>query len=102
MKNLVETTTGTISSQMILDHCGDYAGKFGTEAYNIIDSLIGGDDLSYINNQWSDIMFDKEGCVYAIYATDALTCHDADVLYVELEEDDCPAAFSAMRNKINN
>lgn len=101
MKNLFETTTGTISSQMILEHCGDYAGRFQDKAFELIDSLIN-DELSFINNQWCDIMFDRQGRVYAIFATDALTCQDAEVLYVELDEEDCPEAFAGMREKLDS
>lgn len=39
MKNLISTTTGAVSAQMILDHCGDYAGKFQDEAFAIFQEL---------------------------------------------------------------
>lgn len=100
MKTLIETTTGFLASQMILDNCGEYAGEYQDEAFEIIDSVYE-DELSFITNQWCDIMYDQNHKVYAIFATDALTCWNAEVLYVELEESDCPKAFENMRTKIN-
>ena len=100
MKNLTSTTTGTISSQMILDHAGDYAGKFQDEAFDLINEL---ETLpEFEENQWADIMFDKSGNVYAIWAEDALTCQNADAKYVQLDEVDCPNAFAEMNEKRSN
>lgn len=100
MKNLTSTTTGTISSQMILDHCGDYAGKFQDEAFDLLSKVT--DLPEFEENQWCDIMFDREGDVYAIWAEDALTCYNADAKYIQLDEEDCPEAFAGMREKIEN
>ena len=101
MKNLIETTTGAISSQMILNHCGDYDGKFSDTAFDIFESIWGAPS-SLGENQWMDIMHDKSGKVYAIWAEDALTCSNAWCYYVELDEGDCPEAFANMREKMNN
>ena len=100
MKNLTSTTTGTISSQMILDHCGDYAGKFQDEAFDLLSKVT--DLPEFEENQWCDIMFDREGDVYAIWAEDALTCYNADAKYIQLDEEDCPKAFAEMNEKRSN
>lgn len=102
MKTLIETTTGTISSQMTLDHCGDYAGKFTDEAFAIFQELWDSELNSWDGNQWMDIMFDREGNVYAIYAEDALTCQNAWCFYIQLDREDCPKAFAEMESKAVN
>jgi uncharacterized protein YuzE len=98
MKNLVETTTGTISSQMILDHCGDHAGRFIDQAYDLLSEVT--DLPEFEENAWADIMYDKQGNVYAIWAEDALTCYNAEAKYIQLDENDCPQAFKDMKLKI--
>lgn len=100
MKNLIETTTGTISSQMILDHCGDYAGKFQDTAFDLLSTVC--ELPEFEENQWCDIMFDREGNVYAIYAEDALTCQNAWCFYIQLDHEDCEKAFAEMEMKRNN
>lgn len=102
MKNLIETTTGAVSSQMILNHCGDYAGKFQDTAYEIFQKIWDAEINSWDNNKWMDIMYDRDGRVYAIWAEDALTCQNAWCYYIELDEEDCPEAFAGMREKMNN
>ena len=102
MKNLIETTTGTISSQMILDHCGDYAGKFQYEAFAIFQELWDSEINYWDGNQWMDIMFDRDGDVYAIWAEDALTCQNAWCFYIQLDREDCPKAFAEMDEKRAN
>ena len=98
MKNLFTTTTGDIASQKVLDHAGDYAGKYQQEAFDLLSELE--DVPEFEGNHWSDIMFDKEGKVYAIWAEDALTCWGADAMYVELDYNDCPEAFNEMKKKL--
>ena len=100
MKNLIETTTGTISSQMIVNHCGDYAGRFQDEAFDLLSTVT--DFPKFEENQWCDIMFDRDGDVYAIWAEDSLTCYNADAKYIQLDREDCPAAFAGMEEKMNN
>ena len=100
MKNLIETTTGFISSQMILDHCGDYAGKFQDEAFDLLSTVA--DSSEFEENQWCDIMFDRDGAVYAIWAEDALTCYNAYAKYIQLDREDCPKAFAEMDEKRAN
>ena len=97
MKNLFTTTTGDIASQMILDHAGDYAGKYQHEAFELLNQVT--DVPEFEGHHWADIMFDQTGRVYAVWAEDALTCQSADAVYVELEYDDCPSAFNDMKNK---
>ena len=100
MKQLITTTTGTLSSQMILQHCGDYAGRFIDDANDILNQLT--DIPEFSNNHWADIMYDRNGNVYAIWAEDALTCQDAECIYVEIEEVDCPEAFAGMKDQVEN
>jgi len=100
MKTLIETTTGTISSQMILDHCGDYAGKFQDTAFDLLSTVCKLPEFE--DNQWCDIMFDHDGDVYAIWAEDALTCSNADAKYIQLDREDCEAAFDGMKEKMEN
>ena len=95
MKTVITTTTGVISSNMILQHCGDYAGRFIDEAIDILSELINMPEFG--ENHWADIMHDRDGKVYAICAEDALTCQNAECIYVEIEESDCPEAFSVRR-----
>ena len=100
MKTLIETTTGTLANQMVLDHCGDYAGKFQYEAFDLLSTVT--DLPEFEENQWCDIMFDRHGNVYAIWAEDALTCFNADAMYLQLDREDCEEAFAAMEEKRAN
>jgi hypothetical protein len=100
MKTLIETRTGTISSQMILNHCGDYAGKFQDEAFDLLSKVT--DLPEFEENQWCDIMFDSDANVYAIWAEDALTCYNADAKYIQLDLEDCEKAFVEMEEKRAN
>ena len=100
MKTLNETTTGTISKQMILNHCGDYAGKFQDEAYELLSKVT--DLPEFEENQWCDIMFDRDGNVYAIWAEDFLTCFNAEAKYIQLDSEDCEKAFAEMNEKLEN
>lgn len=102
MKNLIKTTTGTITSQMILEHCGDYAGRFQDAAFDIFQKIWDDKLSSWEENQWMDIMFDRAGNVYAIYAEDELTCQNAWCFYIQLEREDCEDAFDSMLEKISN
>lgn len=95
MKKIIETTTGSLSNQMILDHCGDFAGKFQNEAYELLSKVC--ELPEFENNNWADIMFDENGILYAILAEDSLTCYNAWCYYVELEKKDCPKAFNEMK-----
>ena len=102
MKNLTETRTSDIN-RMNMKPCGDYAGKFMYEAYNLLNEVTDIPDSSEIEDfeseWWMDIMFDKDQNVYAVFAEGALTS-DSRAIYIELEQEDCPAAFEAMYSKI--
>lgn len=102
MKTLIETTTGALANQMILSHCGDYAGKFHDEAFEIFQELWDSELNSWDGREWMDIMFDRKGNVYAIYAEDSLTCQDAWCYYVELDREDCERAFEEMEENREN
>lgn len=96
MKKVATTTTGHMSGK--LNHCGDYAGEFMNEAYDIINGIMELEPLE--GNQWADIMyFSISGEVVAVLADDALTCHDAELIYVYLDREDCPRAFAGMEEK---
>ena len=96
MKEFATTTTGHMSGK--LNHCGDYAGEFMNEAYDIINGIITLEQL--VENQWADIMyFHQTGEVVAVLADDALTCHDAELIYVYLDREECPRAFAKMEEK---
>jgi hypothetical protein len=97
MKTLIETTTGTISNRMILDHCGDYAGKYIDQAFDLLSKVIVLPEFS--DNMWADIMYDRDGNVFAIWAEDSLTCQNAYAKYIQLDIEDCPEAFEAMNGK---
>ena len=112
MKTLIETTTGTIASQMILISAGDYAGEFQDEAFDMIAEASDKDVFDMTTelcdkaeceaNSWADIMFDQNGNVYAIWAEDALTCWNASLIYIQLDREDCPVAFKKMQEKLIN
>ena len=102
MKNLIETTTGILASQMTLTHCGDYAGKFSDSAFDIFESIWESPLADLEDEQWMDIMFDAKGNVYAVWAEDSLTCQNAWCYYVELEKEDCPKAFEEAEEKLTN
>jgi hypothetical protein len=98
MKTLIETTAGTITSQMILANCGDHGGWFQDKAFDLLSRVTTLPDFEM--NNWADIMYDREGNVYAIWAEDALTCYNADAKYIQLDETDCPEAFAGMMCKL--
>ena len=92
MKNVITTTAGDLSSQMILAHSGDYAGRFQGQAIGILKDLY---DLppDLEEDDWADIMYDRKGNVYAIWADGPLTSQDSICVYMELDYEDCPEAF---------
>jgi hypothetical protein len=95
MKSIIKTTTGVLPSRGVLYHCGDYAGKFQNEAIDLLFTI---DSLpEWQENAWADIMCNKHGSVFAIYAEDTITSSDAVCFFAELEYDDCPDAFEAMK-----
>lgn len=97
MKKLQHTTTGSLSGK--ISHCGTYAGEFQAQAWELLEPLFD-DEPSFINNQWCDIMyFAQTGEVVAVFAEDALTCFDAELVYVYLDRADCPMAFELMEEK---
>jgi len=96
MKTLIKTRTTDLNS-MNLKPCGYFGGEFQNKAYKILS------DHTYLphfkGGVWADIMFDEDENVYAVYAEGALTS-DSRAIYIELEHEDCPAAFEAMYSKI--
>ena len=92
MKTLIETTTGTISKQMTLLPYGHSAGRYQWEAFEILSELCKLPD--FYDNEWSDIMYDKQDNVYAIWAEDAMTCSNAKCIYVRLERKDIESITS--------
>ena len=100
MKNLIETTTGALANQMTLYHCGNFAGKFQDSAFEIFENY-NEVPMTFEGNEWADIMYDKEGNVYAVWSEDVLTCQNAWLNYIQLDEEDCPKAFSEMKNNFD-
>lgn len=99
MKNLFTTTTGALAS-MSLDHCGDYAGRYINQAHDLLSEVC--DLPEFKNNHWADIMYDRNGNVYAVWAEDAMTCQNARALYIQLSREDYEEAFWGMEEKISN
>lgn len=90
MIKIIETTTGSLFNHTgILSHAGDFAGKYQQEAFDI---LFKGDDVMWNMDSWSDIMHDKNGKCYAVFAKGELTCQNAECFYAELEDSDCEDA----------
>ena len=90
---LFETETGKMAG--LITSCGD-AHEFMDEAYGIVKKHKPDLPEEWEENHWSDIMYDREGNVLAIYAEGELDSSDARLFYVALEYDDCPEAFEAM------
>jgi len=101
MKNVI-TTTGDLSRQMILRSCGDNAGRFQDEAQAIIVPLCDLPSSDWTEDEWADIMYDRKGNVYAIWADGPLTSQDSICVYVELELEDCSEAFLGMEEQMDN
>lgn len=96
MKIYETTTTGT--TDLRLQHCGDYDGKYESEALDLLGIT---EDLK--DNEWADIMYDtRTRMVYAVWADDHLVSFNGELRYLRLEEEDCPAAFAGMREQIEN
>ena len=97
MKNVILKTAGNIKK--ILNHCGDMG-----EYYEQAISLLAKGEFEAENevNNWADIMYDRQGTVYAIWAEDELDCTNAQVAYVQLDEEDAPEAFAKMRIKMES
>jgi len=102
MKTVITTTTGTISSQMILRSCGDNDGRFQDQAREIIESLCDLPTSDWEEDEWADIMYDRKGNVFAIWADGEFTSQNSQCVYVELELDDCPEAFLGMKEQMPN
>lgn len=102
MRNLIETTTGNLSKEMVLSHCGDYAGSFQDKAYEIFQEIWNDEINAWDGHIWMDIMYDQNGNVYAVWAEDSLTCQDAWCYYIKLDMEDCPNAFEGMVKKLTN
>ena len=96
MKTIQTTTTGIAGAR--LNHCGDYAGRFIDQAFDIFKE--NGFEKELKENEWMDIMyFTHIGKVVAVYAEDTLTCADAEMKYIYLDREDCPEAFDGMEEK---
>lgn len=100
MKEVVKTTTGSLVRSLgILDHCGDYAGRFQDEAFDIFQEAWDIEIAEPDEDEWMDIMYDRDGNVYAIDAEGELTCQNADCYYIQLDRADCPEAFNEMEKR---
>lgn len=99
MKEVIKTTTGELSRRMILNHCGDYAGRFQDEAFDIFQEAWDTEIAELDEDEWMDIMFDGAGNVYAVDAEGELTCQNADCYIIQLGREDCPEAFNEMEKR---
>lgn len=94
MKTLQYTTTGSLSMHAgILTHVGDYAGKYQQEAIElIIEAKIDCDDTNLVPQNcpgfWADIMQNRSGEVFAVWAEGELTSYQSHCEYVKITEDD--------------
>ena len=105
MKNLETTTTGSLFQHTgIMTHCGDYAGKYQDEAIEILENLSDRySDIFDDGDGWADIMFNsKTSKAYAVWANVWLTEINALCEYVEISEEDCPAAYRDMNAQKDN
>jgi len=101
MKTINETTTGSLFNHTgILNHAGDFAGKYQEQAFDIFAKYgIARETLS--DNEWLDIMHDNKGKCYAIYAEDSLTCQNAFCAYIEIDESDCEQAYNEAQTHLD-
>jgi hypothetical protein len=98
MKTINTTTTGQLFNELgVLSHAGEYAGEYQDEAAVIIGEL---QDVEFENNAWADIMHNYNGVCYAIFAKDAITCHNEMCLYVKIDRSDCPKAYDNAQTHI--
>ena len=105
MKTLQFTTTRNLFNHTgILDHAGDYAGKYQDEAYDILEHNEDFKETRFRTGNWADIMYHDNGTdngtFYAVFAEDSLTCQNAQCIYVEIDENDCPEAVHEGCQKI--
>lgn len=101
MNAINETTTGSLFNHTgILNHAGDYAGKYQQEAFDILVSA-GFEKELLEDNEWLDIMHDNNGNCYAVYAEDELTCQNADCKYIKIEESDCEQAYNEAQTHLD-
>lgn len=92
MEKVIETTD-LIS--LGLSHCGAYPGEFQEEAYK----LLGKEWPTEETTEWADIMIDRSGKVFAVWSKNEMVYNDASI-YMEINKDDCPAAFRAAEYEI--
>jgi hypothetical protein len=96
MKNLTLTKTGNVHR---FTSISEEAGNNQGEAYDILEQLCDLEENGVTGvHAWADLMVDdKYETIIAIAAEDALTCWDANVVFVELEEQEYPEFYKAMR-----
>jgi len=92
MKTIETTTTGSLFNHTgILNHAGDYAGKYQQEAFDLITI---GEDFMLSEDSWADIMHDNKGKCYAVIAKGELTSQNSECFYAEIEQSDCEEAYN--------
>ena len=98
MKTLNETTTDQVQLEIgILTSAGDSEGRFIQEGFDIINSC---EDIECTGDKWTDIMHNSKGEVFAIYGEAGLTRYGEKVLFVQLDYEDCPAAFDCTKSHL--
>jgi hypothetical protein len=103
MKTLTTTTPGNLFNlEGRLIEVDDHSGTFWAKADSILESVSGrGAEIKESPTNWADIMMnDRNGKLYAVWATDELTCNDGLLQYIELDQEDCPEAFEMSKDKI--
>lgn len=85
-----ETTYTQPVDLATLTHCGDYAGKFQSETYDIITQEEALPPLDEEPLQWTDIMYSNNGKVYAVWSTDEVTTFHGKTIKIEIEKEDYP------------
>lgn len=99
MKAIQFTTTGSLFNHTgILQHAGDYAGRYQEEAFELLKDS----DFKYDENSWGDIMHDKKGVCYAVIANGELNSFDSDCYYAQIDSDDCEHAINSAIEHISN
>ena len=97
MKNVYQTKSNFLSGK--IEPCGNYAGEFSQEAFDLINAECETKDIEMSAEMWSDIMYLKAtGEVIAIVAEGELTSN-SNCVYVYLDYSDCPAAFDGRDEK---
>lgn len=96
MHTVIYTTVGEQRRKNPLYPCGAVIGKYFYDAYYFLQPLL---NLPRPNGQWADMMYDKDKNIYAIWGEDRFGSDAGKITYIQIEEKDCPRAFTEMNAK---